>query len=436
MSIQPGRLKLRVISGPSVGAELLLERGTYRVGKESGNELRLEDSAVSRTHLLVEVLAEGVRVTDNGSRNGSYCDGLRFQSLELRPGSVVRIGRSELLLEPLGTEGTPLTPLPQTRWQSLLGRSLVMRQLFALLERIAATRGDVLLQGETGTGKELCAESLHRASARASAPFVVCELAGKPSARIEVELFGQVEGAFHGTATGHTGVCERAQGGTLFLDEICELPPDFQPRLLRFLERRQFKKAGEDDYREVDVRVVASSQRELAREVAEGRFRQDLYHRLAGVEVRLPPLRERREDVSLLIDDALTQLGQPPSLVSEQTRALLMAYDWPGNVRELRRVVEHVVNLGASEALSRMPGAVESSHPRPGTSPESAPTAGDEPYKEARERILNAFERDYVIALLERHGHNISAAARSAGIDRAYLHRLIRRHRLGEAKDP
>ncbi|WP_317987904.1 sigma 54-dependent Fis family transcriptional regulator [Hyalangium gracile] len=425
-----------MISGPSAGATLILERGTYRVGKESGNELRLEDSAVSRTHLLVEVLSEGVRATDNGSRNGSFCDGLRFQSLELRPGSVVRIGRSELLLEPLDGGASPLMPLPQTRWQSLLGRSLAMRQLFALLERIAATRSDVLLQGETGTGKELCAESLHRASPRATGPFVVCELAGKPSARIEVELFGQVEGAFDGSAPGHTGACERAQGGTLFLDEICELPLDFQPRLLRFLERRQFKKAGEDEYREVDVRVVASSQRELVREVAEGRFRQDLYHRLAGVEVRLPPLRERREDVSLLIDDALTQRGQPPSLVSEQTRALLVAYDWPGNVRELRRVVERVVDLGASEALSRLPGAVESSPARTGSTAEPLATAADEPFKEARERILNAFERDYVAALLERHGHNVSAAARGAGIDRAYLHRLIKRHRLGESGQP
>ena len=417
------RLRLLVVAGPSTGRELLLERGTYRVGKEEGNELRLEDSTVSRTHLLVEVLAHGVRVTDNGSSNGSSCDGLRFQVLELRPGAVVRLGRSELLLAPVEGPATAPESSSATRWGGLHGKSLAMRQLFTVLERLAGTSADVLLEGETGTGKERCAESLHEASARAPGPFVVVDLAGTPPGRIEAELFGQLEGALGAGTPGRTGACERAQGGTLFLDEVGELPLEAQPRLLRFLERRELKKLGEDAYRTVDVRVVAASQKDLAHEVAERRFRQDLYQRLAGVRLRLPPLRERREDIPQLIDEALTRLGEPPSLVSPRTRALLMAHDWPGNVRELLHVVERVVRLGMPVALAQLPSTPEA--------PSAAGLARDAPYKEAREHLLQAFERDYVCALLERHRNNVSAAARAAGIDRAYLHRLINRHGLG-----
>ncbi|MCP3138637.1 sigma 54-interacting transcriptional regulator [Pyxidicoccus xibeiensis] len=420
------RLRLVVVAGPSAGLELPLERGTYRVGKEAGNELRLADSAVSRTHLLVEVLAQGVRVTDNDSSNGSFCEGLRFQSLELRPGAVVRIGRSELLLAPASGADAPLAAAAVTRWGFLSGRSLVMRQLFAVLERLARDTSDVLLEGETGTGKELCAESLHQASPRAAAPFVVCDLAGTSPALLEAELFGQLPGALGSGTPERTGACARAQGGTLFLDEVGELPLDVQPRLLRFLERRQFKRLGEDAYRTGEVRVVASSQKDLAVEVAEGRFRQDLYQRLAGVRLRLPPLRERREDISPLIDEALTRLGESPALVSPGTRALLVAHDWPGNVRELLRVVERVVRLGVPAALVPLPSGPEAPAPAP-----AATLASDAPFKEARERLLQAFERDYVCALLERHGNNVSAAARAAGIDRAYLHRLINRHGLG-----
>ena len=418
------RLKLLVLSGPEAGGSHPLAQGEYILGKAPSCDIVLSDKTVSRQHLKLEVRQEGVRATDLNSHNGSFCEGLRFSELELRPGNVVTLGTTELKLVPEDSRERSLTLTTRERFGALVGSSRKMREVFTLLERMAPGGSDVLIQGETGTGKELCAEGLHQESPRKKGPFVIVDLAGIAPSLIESELFGHVKGAFTGAQADRAGAFERASGGTVFLDEVGELPLELQPRLLRVLERRQVKRVGANDYRTVDMRVVSATHVDLEAAIKAGKFRRDLYHRLAVLRVTLPPLRERPEDIPLLIDPVLGRLGRPSGALSDQTRALLAQYPWPGNVRELRNVVEQVVNLG-EEALPELPplGAGESR-------PSGATAELELPFKEAKERLIEGFERDYLKGLLERCEGNISRASREAGIDRVYLRKLLRKHGL------
>jgi two-component system nitrogen regulation response regulator GlnG len=419
-SAQPMRLRLMVISGPDQGRQIVLERGGYRVGKNKGIELSLTDSAVSRIHLLIDVLPGSLRVTDNGSRNGSFCDGLRFTTVEARPGSVLKIGRTEMRILPVDGGAAALPPSERTRFGKLVGTSLAMRDLFAILERAAPTDTDVLIYGETGTGKELCAEAIHAASARRDKPFVVCDLAGVAPTLIESELFGHVKGAFTGASAHRAGVFERAHSGTLFLDEVGELPPDVQPRLLRALERREVKRVGGDEFRKVDLRVVAATHRDLPAEVAAGRFREDLFHRLAVLTVSLPPLRSRVQDIPAIVDELLGRMGRPLDALSAETKALLSTHRWPGNIRELKNVLERALSLGGALQL---PAGGEAGKL-------GIPISADRPFKEVKDELVSAFERDYLVDLVRKSAGNVSAAARKAGLDRAYLHKLLQKHHI------
>ena len=415
----PVALKLVVISrGPDFGRELVLERGTYRVGKGSANELVLADEAVSRTHLLLEVLPHAIRVTDNGSTNGSSCDGVRFTTVEARAGQSFRVGSTDLKLLPL-PEARPAMPLSKgDRFGDLIGHSAVMRGLFTMLERIAATDATVLIHGESGTGKELCARSLHRASGRSSGPYVVCDLAAVAPTLFESELFGHLRGSFTNASSDRVGAFEAAHGGTLFLDEIGELPLEIQPRLLRVLESRQVKRVGSSEYRDFDVRIIAATNKNLEEEVAAGRFREDLLYRLSVVEVTLAPLRERREDIPLLIDALLSAMNKPATTLTAETRVMLADYPWPGNVRELRNVVERVISMGSDIALPR-----DDQRARPDVSL---------PFKEAKDRLVASFERDYLVELLRRCDGNVARAARESGLHRVHLHRLLKKYDVND----
>ncbi len=422
------RRKLVILSGVDAGGSISLEVGSYRLGTDPAGDIVLKDRSVSRQHLSLEVREDRVLARDLGSRNGSFCEGMRFTELELRLGATLRLGSTELRLVPEDSRERVIPPSSRTRFGALVGGSRRMRELFTVLERLAAGDADVLIQGETGTGKELCAEAIHAAGRRDKGPFVVVDLAGIAPSLIESELFGHVKGAFTGAHVDRAGAFERADGGTIFLDEMGDLPPELQPRLLRVLERRQVKRVGANDYRTVDVRVLAATHKELEGAVKDGKFREDLFHRLAVLRVTLPPLRERPEDIPLLVDAMLERLGRPPGALSEQTRALLARYPWPGNVRELRNVVERVVNLG-EEAL---PEISPSDKPR-------EPPAGAErelPFKEAKERLIEGFERDYLQNLLERCEGNLSRASREAGIARFYLRKLLKKHGLHGHEDP
>ena len=427
--VRPGRVRLdlRVLSGPEAGKSFPLEPGRYLVGKDASADIVLTEKTVSRQHLSLEVQEDRVVARDLGSRNGSFCEGRRFTELEMGPGTEWDVGSVSLKLVPRESRSRSLLLSRRERFGGLVGQSRRMREVFTLLERLAPGASDVLIQAETGTGKELCAEAIHHESARAKGPFVIVDLAGIAPSLIESELFGHVKGAFTGAQADRAGAFERASGGTVFLDEVGELPLDLQPRLLRVLERRQVKRVGANDYRTVDMRVVAATHVDLEAAVDKGKFRADLYHRLAVLKVVLPPLRERPEDIPFLVDTFLQRLGRAPGELSDQTRALLAQYPWPGNVRELRNVVEQVVNFG-EDALPEMaaPGA------RRGPSRAGAAELAL-PFKEAKEKLVDGFEHDYVRGLLERCEGNISRASREAGIDRMYLYKLVKKHGLDDA---
>jgi DNA-binding NtrC family response regulator len=432
--VQRVRMRLMVLSGPDAGKTWPLLPGRYQIGSsEQSADIVLKDRAVSRQHLVLEVREDGVRAVDSGSRNGSFLEGTRFSELEVRPGAVLTLGTTELKLVPEGEKSRSMPLSSRDSFGGLVGSSRRMRETFTLLERLAQGDSDVLIQGETGTGKELCAEAIHTHSPRQKGPFVIADLAGIAPQLLESELFGHVKGAFTGANTDRAGAFERAHGGTLFLDEVGELPLEVQPRLLRALERRQVKRVGANDYRTVNVRVVAATHQDLEGAVKAGRFRGDLFHRLAVLRVVLPPLRERPDDIPLLIDTVLERMGRPPSALSDQTRALLAQYPWPGNVRELRNVVDRVVNLG-EEALPDIPDVPPgANYPKVGDDddPENTvPIAMDLPFKDAKERLIDGFERDYLRNLLERCEGNVSRASREAGIDRVYLRKLLRKHGL------
>jgi len=299
-----------------------------------------------------------------------------------------------------------------------------MRAVFSLLERAAASDATVLLEGETGTGKEAAAESIHRESARRDGPFVVVDCGAIPPDLVESELFGHDQGAFTGAITSREGAFEAASGGTIFLDEIGELGPEMQPKLLRALERREVKRVGSNRYEPVDVRVVAATNRNLRAEVNARKFRSDLYYRLAVLEIRLPPLRERTADLQLLVEHVLTNLRatERPEAASLRTQRFLTdlaRHSWPGNIRELRNYVERCLALHEQTPLT--PAAED---PGPPVIDEN------EPFRVARERWTRTFERRYLERILRSQRDNVTAAARAAGVDRISFYRLLWRHGL------
>jgi transcriptional regulator with PAS, ATPase and Fis domain len=304
----------------------------------------------------------------------------------------------------------------------LVGASAPMRRLFARLSKIAPTDSSVLVSGETGTGKELVARAIHEASPRRHGPFIVVDCAALPESLIEAELFGHARGAFTGAGEAREGAIEAADGGTVLLDEIGELPLQVQPKLLRALESRQVRRVGEAQHRNVNVRFLAATHRDLREMVNAGAFREDLFFRIAVLMVQVPPLRERPEDIPLLLRRLMPPGGNP---IDDELTAELAKRPWLGNVRELRNFVERAHALGAQEALAMTgmsPSAVAS------TGGGSPPLEG--PYKELRETWIDHFEREYFRELMRRHDRNVAAASREAGVDRTYVYRMIRRHQL------
>lgn len=390
------------------------------IGAHASNDLVLDDATVSRFHCELKANEDGVRIVDLGSRNGTAVDGLRVRDAWLKDGSLVTLGAVALRFR--WSDGHFRVPAAQRdHFGALVGTSPRMRAVFAMLERYASSEATVLVEGETGTGKQGAAEALHEESARASGPFVVVDCGAVPATLIESELFGHERGAFTGAHAARVGAFEAANGGTLFLDEVGELPLDLQPKLLRVLEERTVRPLGATQQRPVNVRVVAATNRDLRAEVNAGTFRPDLYYRLAVLKLEMPPLRERTEDLPLLVNTLLDRMN-----VTGDERERLTAPDfleqlrwgaWPGNVRELRNYLERARVIEGD--LSPAP-ALDSKPPLPLVDLSV-------PYAEARRRALDDFERMYATALLEKHG-SVSAAARAAGITRVYLHRLLRRH--------
>jgi two-component system, NtrC family, response regulator GlrR len=426
-------LRLRVLDGAAAGALFSARRDRVVVGTHASADLVLADPTVSRFHCELVVAGGRVVVRDLGSRNGTCVGGVSVIEAHVAPGAELTVGRTRLRFE-LGAEPVAVALSAGERFGSLVGRALSMRAVFATLARAAASDATLLVSGETGTGKEGVAEAVHGASARAGGPLVVVDCGAIPANLLESELFGHERGAFTGAVAARAGAFEAASGGTIFLDEIGELDLELQPKLLRVLERREVRRIGRNQPQPIDVRVVAATNRDLREEVNARRFRSDLYYRLAVVEVRLPPLRERVEDLPLLVDHLLGELGaagrsEAEALRTPAARAELARHPWPGNVRELRNYLERCLVL--AERVPPAPASAATT--ADGAASSAAAPAGvgaDRPLRDARETWSREFERRYLEELLARHDGNVSQAARGAGVDRKYLYRLLWRHGL------
>jgi DNA-binding NtrC family response regulator len=423
--------RLRLEAGPDSEGEVTIvldDRSPSRllVGQSPACDIRLRDPAVSRRHVALELVGAELRVTDLESTNGTFVGAVRVGEAFLRGGEVLRLGGSTFRVEKAAPSNAELPIASRFAW--VVGMSREMRRLYPLCERLAQSTIPVIIEGETGTGKEVLARSLHDSGPRADAPFVVFDCTAAPPNLIEAELFGHEKGAFTGALAQRKGVFEQAHGGTLFIDEVGDLDPSLQPKLLRALERSEVRRVGGVGFLQVDVRILAATRRDLDREVQEGRFRDDLFHRLAVGRIELPPLRKRRGDIPILARHFAQELGGAADRLTPDLVARWDAYNWPGNVRELRNAVARHLALG--ELADLVP-----SSSGPGSS--SADRSGDwidrviqkqRPLVEARQDVVGEFERRYLAATLESAGGNVTHAAKIAGIPRRYF-QLLRARR-------
>jgi transcriptional regulator with GAF, ATPase, and Fis domain len=425
---------LAVVDGPSRGARAQVGSEIARIGTADGNDLVLLDRTVSRFHCELSVRGNTIIIRDCGSTNGTLIDGVRVREAEIPPGTLVRIGGSAFRVE-LGEEPAFVEVSSRGGFGELVGSSVEMRRVYAILERLALTDATVLVQGETGTGKDVLARSLHAASPRAAHPLVAVDCGAIPEHLIESELFGHVRGAFTGATSDRMGVFEEADGGTLFLDEIGEMPVALQPKLLRAIESRSIRRVGSSTSRIVNVRIVAATNRSLASSLNEGSFREDLYYRLAVVELRLPPLRARRDDIPVLAAHFYRMFAGEHAVLPAEFVAGLVGRGWPGNVRELRNYIERAVSLGT--VAPRPPSALTPGAPElalPGTASSAWPPGSIEsfialhlPLKEARRAWTESFELVYVRTMLKMVGGNVTRAAERAGVSRRFLQRMVAR---------
>ncbi|MEM6961409.1 MAG: sigma 54-interacting transcriptional regulator [Myxococcota bacterium] len=432
------RSRLMVTEGPDKGMELLVEQERVTIGRSVICDLVLKDKAISGTHFEIVLGERGALLRDLGSTNGTYVGDLRIQEVWIRSGTVIRVGQSQMRYEP--AEGIVEIDLSsEERFHGLIGASVRMREIFAALQKVAPTDLTILIRGETGTGKELVASAIHAASRRATQPLVVQDCSAIPTNLIESTLFGHERGAFTGATERRRGSFEQADGGTIFLDELGELDITLQPKLLRVLENREIKRVGGDKVLPVDVRVIAATNRDLRQMVNEGTFREDLYYRLSVVQVELPPLRDRPVDLPLLVNSFLDHFSERwfgdegrKFRVKPEAMARLQAHPWPGNVRELKNTVERAASLADDELLDIvdfLPGATQRilAAPLPGGNAEQFVEQAL-PFKEAKQRVLDAFEPAYLKALLEKYEHNVTRSAQAAGLTRYHLRELAKRY--------
>jgi DNA-binding NtrC family response regulator len=438
------RYTLRVTEGPNKGTCETFEGRKATIGASPDNALSLDDAAVSRFHAEIEVSPAGYVLRDLGSKNGTFVGNLRVREVYLAPGQSFRVGGTTLQFDTTG-DRVEVRISGKDKFGSMIGKSVQMREIFALLERVAATDFTVLVEGESGTGKELVADAVHRHSKRKDGPFVVVDCSSIPRDLIESELFGHIKGAFTGATGPRKGAFEAARGGTLFLDELGELPIDLQPKLLRALENKEIKPVGSNDVIKTDVRIVAATNRTLLHEVRAGNFREDLYYRFAVIKVVLPPLRERVEDIPLLVEAFLKQAnamaGREGVDVSYRTMEKLKRHKWPGNVRELKNFIERAVVLSQGDVIeTKFLNAGDLSPTRHAQADGIDAVAAsvsegllrqaieqELPFKDVKSKLIEDFEIAYWRHLLERTNGNISKAARIAGVHRKSVEYILKK---------
>ena len=396
------------------------------VGRESGAQLMLEDQEVSALHCELRATEGGVLVRDLGSTNGTFVGPLRIQEATITMRAEVLVGQTRLTVEPEAKRRVDVGF--SDRFGVLVGASPRMRRVFSVLEKVAATPLSVLIVGETGTGKEGVAKSVHDASPRKSQPFVVVDCGAIPETLAESILFGLEKGSFTGATERRKGALAEANGGTLFLDELGELPLDLQPKLLRALSERQVTRIGSSGFAPIDVRVLAATRRDLAAEMNAGRFRSDLFFRIAQVRVELPALRERISDLPLLVDDICKRVGrgQHAEAVLQWIEQRMGTHDWPGNVRELVNVVSVAATLADTpEAIDDVLTLTREPVPTPLLGDATGPQTG---FAEAKRQAVSVFERDYFAGLVRRAKGNVSEMARQSGMERHHVRAYLRKY--------
>jgi DNA-binding NtrC family response regulator len=424
------RCKVEVIAGVGVGQNMVTEKERIRVGSHASNDFVLEDRTASRQHFEIQYTDRGYLLVDLHSTNGTYLDGSRVERAYLKKGSQIGAGQSLIRFAPIEDE-IKLDPDGEGSLGEMVGVSSKMRQIFGLLKRVAPMDVSVIITGETGTGKELAARAIHDNSPRKDGPFVVLDCGAIPENLIESELFGHEKGAFTGADKAREGAFERAHGGTIFLDELGELRLDLQPKLLRVLEQREVRRVGGNEVLDVDVRVIAATNRDLQKEVQQGRFREDLFFRLSVINVHLPALRQRKEDIPLIMEKVLAE----PETVQRHGRkrvnpaamSALTNYGWPGNVRELMNVISHVLTFAEGDNID-----VTHLPPRLVGSSKDGPLSFNEhlSFKDAKEQLLESFEREYLTTVLRRCAGNITRAAKESGLHRKSIERLCKKYSL------
>jgi two-component system, NtrC family, response regulator HydG len=425
--------ELVVLEGQEAGKRFAFDgTGPARVlvGTSPACAIRLGDRLVSRRHAAIHHDGSPeVNIEDLSSRNGTFVNGVRVSGAYLRGGEIVRLGDTTLRLEPSGARHVPLSTA--TSFGRVVGASAEMRRLYPLFARLAATDVPVVIEGETGTGKEVLAESLHLMGPRAGKSFIVFDCTTIAPSLVESELFGHERGAFTGAAARRKGVFELADGGTLFIDEIGDLDLSLQPKLLRAIQRREVRRVGGDAWIPVDVRVLSATRRNLDEEVHQGRFRDDLFFRLAVARVELPPLRAREGDVEVLARQFWTELGGGAGVLPYDVVSRCESYAWPGNVRELYNEIARRVALGELDprrasppAPAAPPAVIPPSVDRNNAGGDdvlAAVLAEDLPLARARERVLQEFHRRYVERIVAQHGGNVTRAAAASGIAHRYF---------------
>ena len=425
------RMRAYVLRGGPERVQIKVTSPRFRVGTHQANDLVVDHASVSRFHLEILADDEGFRVRDLGSTNGCFVDGLRVCEAFLPEQAMLRLGEVSLSFALTG-EQEELPASEREDFFGVVGRSPAMRELFAMLERAAPTDATVLVEGESGTGKERVAAAVHQASLRAQGPFVVLDCAAVPANLMESELMGHERGAFTGATDRKDGRAREARGGTLFLDEIGELPLEMQPKLLRVLESRQVRRLGGTTTETVDFRLVAATNRDLAREVNRGSFREDLYYRLAVVQVKVPPLRQRPEDLRPLVRHFVGLFLEDPRRsqeilrgISEENWRRLEGLPWSGNVRELRNFIERTLILSGGPIHTEYIPDQQAPNAAAG---QASPVDLDRPFSQHKAAIVAAFEQAYLQGQLARHDNNVSAAARASGMDRMNFKRLLRKY--------
>jgi len=410
------------------------------VGTSPACEIRVADREVSRRHAALERVGQTLKVIDLSSTNGTFVDRVKILEAELQGGELLRVGSTVFQVDVDTAEAAQ--PLPSiVAFGRVIGASREMRRLYPLTHRLAHATVPVVIEGETGTGKEALAESIHEMGPRAQGPFVVFDCTAVPPSLVEAELFGHERGAFTGALQGRKGVFEQAHGGTLLIDEVGDLDLALQPKLLRAIERFEVRRIGGDKWIRVDVRVLAATRRDLDREVQAGRFRDDLFHRLAVARIELPALRNRIGDIAVLATHFWAEMGGDPHRIPRELMQKWEDYEWPGNVRELKNTIARQLALGdladladlapERNAPSAPPPSMSSPPPPPGFAQGAqSDDAIDRyvrmglPFPQARDRILDEFEQRFVAQVLAQHGGDVAKAAAASGIGRRYFQKL------------